>query len=183
MALASAMNMSGLDASKPASGFIAGRIYIATDTNKLYVDSGSAWVDSGLGAGGGGGLTELAYNQATSNVSITGTTEATATVVVTASSVTFGSGPVLIEFSAAEVVVSANCVFILHDDTAALSLGYIGQVASGIAVPVSGRRRLTPGAGARVYSIRAWLASGTATVEAGTGGAGLYVPACIRIVG
>lgn len=55
MSNANALNMSGLDASKPGSGFIAGRTYFATDTSKLYYDSGSAWVDEGLGGGGGGG--------------------------------------------------------------------------------------------------------------------------------
>jgi len=54
MALPNSINLSGADAAKPASGFVAGRIYVATDTHKLYVDSGTAWVDSGLGAGGGG---------------------------------------------------------------------------------------------------------------------------------
>jgi hypothetical protein len=44
MALASAMNMTGTDAAKPTSGFIAGRIYFATDTLILYYDNGTALV-------------------------------------------------------------------------------------------------------------------------------------------
>ena len=59
MALASAMNMTGLDSAKPTSGFIAGRIYIATDTSKLYYDNGSALVAYTFGAGGGAGAVTL----------------------------------------------------------------------------------------------------------------------------
>lgn len=50
MALASAMNMAGLDAAKPVSGFIAGRIYFATDTLKLYYDNGSGLTQYAFGA-------------------------------------------------------------------------------------------------------------------------------------
>lgn len=42
MALASAMNMSGLAASRPAAA-IAGRLYFATDTGVLSYDNGSVW--------------------------------------------------------------------------------------------------------------------------------------------
>lgn len=183
MALASDLIQTGLDASKPSSGYIAGRLYFATDTNKLYRDSGSAWVDSGLGAGGGGGgLTELAYGQATSNVSVTGTSEGGATVVVTAPSVTFAGTPVEIEFFAPAVGLAALCEFILHDDTASASLGFLADARNN-GVACGGRRRLTPAAGARVYSIRAWESGGSTTVYAGAGGAGNYVPAFIRIVG
>lgn len=50
----------GLDAAKPAAG-TAGRVYVATDAQKIYRDDGSSWVvvasvDSG---GGGGSVTEV----------------------------------------------------------------------------------------------------------------------------
>jgi len=49
--------MAGTDASKPAAG-VAGRVYIATDTKKIYRDNGTAWVqlptDLPLGATIGG---------------------------------------------------------------------------------------------------------------------------------
>lgn len=64
MALASAMNMSGVDASKPTSGFIAGRIYLATDTQKLYYDNGTALVGYSFGSA----MTLLASDVVTGSV-------------------------------------------------------------------------------------------------------------------
>ena len=75
MALASALNMSGLDSAKPSSGFIAGRIYFATDTSKLYYDNGTALVAYTFGTGGGGGaggnLTGTAFGIWVSTAAIT----------------------------------------------------------------------------------------------------------------
>jgi hypothetical protein len=130
---------------------------------------------------------EYAYNELTAPVSITATTEGTANTVVTASSVTFdGSTPVIVEFYSPEVlpVSGSTLSIILRDDTAGASLGRIAAVlppAASTATPVFLRRKLTPAAGARVYSIRAYTNSGTASVNAGAGGAGADMPAFIRI--
>ena len=34
----------GLDSSKPSSGWTAGRLYVASDTKKIYYDNGSSWI-------------------------------------------------------------------------------------------------------------------------------------------
>ncbi len=49
---------SGLDGSKPAAG-TAGRVYIATDAQKVYYDNGASWVAVGSNAGAGGTLTSV----------------------------------------------------------------------------------------------------------------------------
>lgn len=41
--------------------------------------------------------------------------------------------------------------------------------------------RLTPGAGSRLFKIRAWATTQTQAVQAGAGGAGTYAPAFIRV--
>ncbi|HAR42833.1 MAG TPA: hypothetical protein DCS07_09435, partial [Bdellovibrionales bacterium] len=48
---------SGADASKPAGGWTAGRLYFATDTNKIYTDTGAAW--SVIAQSGGGTVTSV----------------------------------------------------------------------------------------------------------------------------
>lgn len=156
----------------------------------------STWVD---GSGGGTPITaarlnnieaglpyELAYAEFTSNVSITATTEATANTIKAAPAVTFdGSTAVYIEcYSPSWQTVATNGIFVvLYQD--GTSIGRIGDFYAGAGlVNVAGvvERRMTPAAGSRTYSIRAYTNTGTATVVGGAGGVGNMVPGYIRIV-
>jgi len=128
---------------------------------------------------------ELAYNQITSNVSCTATTEATANTIVTASAVTFdGSTAAVIEFFCPNFDASDSPTFslFLYDGT---SIGFLMQrsVTAGTAMgPIYVSRRLTPSAASHTYSIRGDVSSGSGvSVKAGAGGAGSVVPAFIRI--
>lgn len=134
---------------------------------------------------GGGGLAELAYVQVTAPVSITATSEGAAQVIATLSSVTYGAGVVVLEFySPGAVGTGGSLIVTLHDDTAGVSLGFWAVVGpSTVEAPVHAVRRLAPGAGARVYSVRAYCTAGTGVVNAGAGGASAYVPVFIRVVG
>jgi hypothetical protein len=49
--------LEGTDASKPSAG-TAGRIFLTTDTNKIYYDTGSAWI--AVGPSGAGTVTSVA---------------------------------------------------------------------------------------------------------------------------
>lgn len=134
---------------------------------------------------------ELAYTEFTGNVSITATTEATANTIVTASAVTFdGSTIALIEFWARTVVLpaaaQATMDYYLYQDGA--SIGRLGTVrgadaAAGVEQHIPYLvRRMTPASGARTYSIRAAVNTGTGTIGAGAGGLGVSMPGFIRIV-
>lgn len=136
---------------------------------------------------------EFDYATTTSDTSITATTEATANTIVTGNAVTYdGITPVIIEFDSpgyqAPNVSAASMSFWLYDG--ASSIGFIGACNNPgtIAATVAGMRttgvmkvRITPSAGAHTYSIRASVTSGTGTVKAGAGGAGVVYPAFIRI--
>ena len=50
---------SGLDANKATSGWTAGRIYLATDAQKIYRDNGSSWDLLSSATGSGGTLTSV----------------------------------------------------------------------------------------------------------------------------
>jgi len=129
---------------------------------------------------------ELAYNEFTASVSITATTEATANTVVTASAVTFdGSTVVLIEAYAPGVSMSAanvSVTSILFQDGVAIGeiAHHYGPTATFVK-ELNGKRRLTPAAGARTYSVRSYVNAGTGTITVGAGGAGASVPGFIRI--
>lgn len=132
---------------------------------------------------------EFDYVQWTAGLfSPTATTEATADVFITGSSVTYdGSTSIMIEgFSplwSANPATGNAIVCVLWDDTANVSLGKIAfkssQAANTGYEPMIARRRLTPASGARVYSLRIYGNGGQ--VIGGAGGVGEYVPAFIRI--
>jgi hypothetical protein len=129
---------------------------------------------------------ELAYAESTVAASIVATSEATANTVVTAPAFTAdGATAVLVEFYAPAVSMAANGVSInvvLFQDGAAI--GQIGHHYSPSATFVKetfGRRRLTPAAGSRTYSVRAWVNTGSGNIGGGAGGAGTDVPIFIRV--
>ena len=130
---------------------------------------------------------EVAYQEITANVAVTATTEAAAATVVTAPAFTAdGSSQYLIE---AQLIAQPpgtsgqSIIFVLYLD--GVSLGLFGQImgnsATGLISSLRLARRLTPAAGARTFSLRAYVTGGTGNVFAGAGGVGVYVPAFIRI--
>ena len=132
---------------------------------------------------------ELDYVEQTGNTTVTATTEGTANTVVTGSSVAYdGATVILVEFSAPlarpDVSVAGRTIQIILTD-GGTSLGTIAEIdcpaANSMVVPVRGSRRLTPSAASHTYDIRAYVNVGTGVVYGGAGGAGVYVPAYIRI--
>lgn len=130
---------------------------------------------------------ELDYAQITAPVTISATTEATATTIVTGNGFTAdGTAAVLIHFYSPSVVVptSAECILVLYQDGS--TIGLLDDQPAGTNVAntraASVFRRIVPASGARTFSIRAYRATSNCTVQAGAGsGAGTYQPAFIRI--
>lgn len=158
----------------------AGNNFTATD-----VEAALAELFAAIGGGGGGG--ELDYAQITAPVTVSATSEAGATTVVTGASVTYdGSTPIYVEawFPYIEQDNSTNsCLLVLYDGSSSIGLfGILTATGDGNArVPSFSSRRLTPSAGAHTYSVRAWKDAGTAIVGAGAGGAAAHMPGYIRI--
>lgn len=131
---------------------------------------------------------EFAYNEFTAPVATTNTTEATAAAVATASAVTFdGATAVWIEFFSPDAgpnTASRTAIFALYDG--ASSIGIMGDVSMASANNGGGlmlKRRMTPAAATKTYSVRLYIGggAGTVTAQAGLGGAGVYMPGYIRI--
>lgn len=140
------------------------------------------WVPIGAVAAVGD---ELAYAQATANVTVTATTEAAAQTIATLPAITVdGATPVIINVHIPFVSLSVGgyAFAVLYDGST--SLGRFGGAydsATGGGGSYHGSMRLTPAAGSHAYSLRVYVSGGTGTLYAGTGGVGQYSPAFIRV--
>jgi hypothetical protein len=135
---------------------------------------------------------EFDYVQVTSgNVSITATTEGSANTIVTANAVAYdGSTVIMLEFFcpfAASPAGNINIIVVLYDDTGggAASIGRWGQQTGSDGtniqrVPFRLTRRITPSNATHTYSVRAYVDSGTGTINNGAGGSGNYMPLFLR---
>ena len=138
--------------------------------------------------GGSGGVTEYDYVQITSPVTITGTTDATATAVIDGNAVTYdGSTRIKLEFFAlgASITSAQELVVVVYDG--ATDLGRLAVLVNDSATathdegPLYGAMFLTPSAGAHTFHVKAWKTGGTVSIYAGAGGAGVNLPAWYRI--
>ena len=131
---------------------------------------------------------ELLYVEFTgASITTTGTTFASGTQVVSAGAFTFdGATKVRVEFFAPNVFSSTtaqNVQLSLADGgTGGTDLGIIGIFSNTTNVPGYVVREFTPPNAAKTYSIVMWMSgAGTATIQAGAGGAGTKMPGYIRI--
>lgn len=180
--------MSVPDFSKGASG--AANVYDTSPAglgiSPSYLASNSA---SASASGGGGSGSSVSYVEFQSPVLISATTAGTANTIVTADPITFdGTTAIFVQFSAPEIDCPAGATmkFQLYDG--ATDLGTVGGVSnpSGVVlVGISGGpmlRRLTPSAAQHTFSVRAFVSTGSGNVQAGSGGAGAFVPGFIRVM-
>lgn len=138
---------------------------------------------------GGGGVTQIAYVEFTSNVTVSSTTEGTPTDVVDSPAHTYdGATLICIEFFApqANCTTASGAMLISLWDGAA-NLGRLGatqeSAASGLVIyPLLLRRFLTPSAASHTYKIQAFCTAAAAgTIGAGSGGSGNNLPGYIRV--
>ena len=162
-----------------------------TGANFLYVKTTGAptestgWLQLGSAAGGPG--TAWDYAQITSNVTVSAASEATATTVVSGSTITYDGTAVIVEFFAPAVYPAPNDLvsFWLYLDGSSIAhLGLLSATpttGNGMIIPVTLRYMYTPTAGGHTFSIRASRSATNATIYAGAGGQGVYVPAFLRV--
>jgi hypothetical protein len=132
---------------------------------------------------------EVAYGENTSPVTVAATTEAGATTVVTAPAFTAdGNSQYLVEFGTVGVVpptpsASYMMLALFLDGVAigALAFTQTPAGANAMSIPQRITRRLTPAAGSRVFSVRAYVNAGSGSVFGGTGGAGQNMPTFLRV--
>jgi hypothetical protein len=152
--------------------------------NADLIGSGGALADMPPGR-------EISYNEFQGEVSVTATSEATATqIVAMPSAYTFdGATPVWIEFFAPgfdTIPIADNDFTIwLYDGTSIGRLGFSNiHATSGtphFGHPIYVKRKITPSAAAHTYSIRGSTFGQPWSIHAGGGGAGTYMPGFIRV--
>jgi hypothetical protein len=134
-------------------------------------------------------LEEVGYAQITSDVTVTATSEATATAVVSLAAITYEAVPHMIEFFAPDArpntgAAGQNITFALFDSTTAV-IGVWGRIAtpaaSGNLVPVHLGYRFTPTAASHTYNVKCWVSVTSGLVQAGAGGSATHGPAWLRI--
>lgn len=144
---------------------------------------------------GATGPTVLAFEEITSPVNLTATTEATADLIVTADAVVLdGSTRVEISFftpqfqspGGATSRFSAVVLYQSLNGAAAASISsfwgaIVTNLNGSIQSPALLQRILTPAAGSYVWSARGYVNGGTGVIQAGAGGLGNYMPAFIKV--
>jgi len=127
---------------------------------------------------------ELLYSPMTANVNVTATSIATAQNLINPGNVTYDGAPIWVEayFPGITQPNVANGQLVVNLFDANTDLGYMGAVyapaATGLQVPMFGRRRITPTPGAHNYNLRAWVnPSGSGYVVGG----GVYNYGYIRV--
>lgn len=136
---------------------------------------------------GAQGVTEYAYTELSSNVTVSGTTPAAANSVIDGPSISLdGSTKVRIEFFVPyATTTSGSAEIYLHLWDGAVDLGAIGYLVTGTtvgAIPLLVARYLTPSAGSHSYEVRAYRTTANWTLRAGTAfGASTLPPGYLRV--
>jgi hypothetical protein len=127
--------------------------------------------------------TTVSYVQFTANVTISGTTEGTATNIVSAATFVPDGSTYFVEFYSPQVI-PANAdfiVFCLYDNSA-----FVDRIANYSSVtnvnqPLTCKRRVTPTLVPHLYEVRGFRGATNGTVGAGAGGTGVLAPGFILI--
>ncbi len=164
-----------------------GSSYVAINTNTNVepgVDAGweTDWMLLAAGSTTAAG-TELAYVEFTSNVTVSASSAASPTDVVSSGAITYAATRICIEFFAPIVEPSSGDFINLTLWDASTQLGDLTSVSlsSTRDVPVMVRRFLTPTAASHTYRIRAYRFTNNGTIYGNAGTANTYMPGYIRV--
>lgn len=127
---------------------------------------------------------EIGYDQITASATVTGTTEGTATTIITCAAHTFDGGAVSVEWFgliAPKNTAGSNIrVGLFEGGTLVNVLAFLQTPAAAITeAGHKGGFRFTPSAASHSYVVAAWGAA-NCNVDCGAGGAGNLPPAWVR---
>lgn len=134
---------------------------------------------------------EFGYDQITAGVNVTGTSAATANAIITCAAHTFDGNPVILVFFSPEVACSTTAASTMGISLweSGAPIGDLGFIRTDITAsqdlkPVFLSYRFTPTAASHTYTIAAYTSSttGTPSIQAGSGGSGVNLPAFARFI-
>jgi len=134
---------------------------------------------------------EISYTQITANVTITSTTEATGTTLISPGAITFDGTAVYCELfghlsSDAQAAGDNTVVSLFEGATQITELAWFRpEVALTAVIPIFARYKFTPTAASHTYTITGFTTNSTgsnAKLQAGAGGTGSVPPAYVRFV-
>lgn len=127
---------------------------------------------------------EIGYDQITANVTVSSSTEATPTAIISCAAHTFDGTAVLLQvfIPSNQVAAAAGAEIVVVLFEATTELGRLGTFGGTTGVNGQGYYgyRFTPSAASHTYTISGYQASGNATVNAGAAGTAAYLPAFAR---
>lgn len=151
------------------------------DTWHLYVKTTAVRVNTGWVALPG---QELDYVPLTTNpAGITATTEGTSQAVITGNDVYYDGSRVKVSFSVPKLSSSGSlaATFVVYRDSTVIGQVFGGTVNTASQGPEFELFDTPPSAGAHTYAVKAFVSTGTLTVNAGSGGSGNLVPGWLRV--
>jgi hypothetical protein len=160
-----------------------GSLYLrrdGADAWHLYVKSTAVTVNTGWLAVPG---QEFDFAQITANpAGITATTEGTSQAVISGNQMYFDGSRVKVSFFVPKLSASASltATFVVYRDSTVVGQvfgGTVNTTLQGIEFELFD----TPAAGAHTYAVKAFVSTGTLTVNAGAGGSGNLVPGWLRV--
>jgi hypothetical protein len=126
---------------------------------------------------------EFDFAQITANpAGITATTEGTSQAVISGNQMYFDGSRVKVSFFVPKLSASASltATFVVYRDSTVVGQvfgGTVNTTLQGIEFELFD----TPAAGAHTYAVKAFVSTGTLTVNAGAGGSGNLVPGWLRV--
>lgn len=154
----------------------AGSYFTATDVEGALQEIGAA----GFGGGGGGGFSTVGYDQRTTNVTVTSTTESSPTTIISCAAHTFDGNPVMLTvyFPVIAPQVFTFLIVQLMESTTEITRIAVFQpdAAADLLWPTSMMVRFTPSAGSHTYTIAGTVGNATGYQIRCGGGSGATNP-------
>jgi hypothetical protein len=127
---------------------------------------------------------EFGYDEVTTSVTVSSTTESSGTTVISCAAHTFDGQPVIAEFfcPGSGTNASDTTVSLFEGATQISRIAYSANTTGIVYEPIVGKLRFTPTAGSHTYTVTAFRGTADNALLAGAKGTGAWPPMYIRFI-